>query len=60
MVASSIREVFDMEEAITNVKGLLMRYLQPEERAAARAKAGSTGSKRKLGLVERKGEKRRA
>jgi AcrR family transcriptional regulator len=60
MVASSIREVFDMDEAIGNVKDLLMRYLQPDERAPGRAKAVPAGGKRKLGLIDRKSEKRRA
>lgn len=60
MVASSIREGFDMDEAIANVKGLLMRYLHPDDRAGHRSKALQAGGKRKLGLVERKGEKRRA
>jgi AcrR family transcriptional regulator len=60
MVASSIRKVFDMDEAIANVKGLLMRYLQPEDRAPARAKGLQAGGKRKLGVLERKSEKRRA
>lgn len=60
MVASSIRRTFDMKEAIANLNGLLMRYLQPDERAAARGKVKPPGAKRKPRLTERKGEKRRA
>jgi AcrR family transcriptional regulator len=60
MVASSIREVFDMDEAIGNVKGLLMRYLQPVDLAATRTKTDPVGGKRKVAVLERKSVKRRA
>jgi AcrR family transcriptional regulator len=59
MVASSIRTAFDMDEAMANLKGLLMRYLHPEEWTPIR-KAVAAGGRRKLGLIERKNDKRRA
>jgi AcrR family transcriptional regulator len=58
IVASSIRAKFDMDAAIGDIKGLLIRYLGAGETAAQRGRPFA--GKRKSKVVERKKETKRA
>jgi len=58
IVASSIRAKFDMDAAIGDIKGLLIRYLGAGEAAAQRGRPFA--GKRKSKVVERKKETKRA
>lgn len=58
IVASSIRAKFDMDAAISDIKGLLIRYLGVGETAAQRGRPFA--GKRKSKAVERKKETKRA